>query len=51
MEPDTCKIVHEMLKDAAEIVFKIFKTKINSGDYTVKEPIATLIASLTIIHR
>ena len=51
MEPDYCKVVHEMLKSASEIVHKIFNTKINNGDYTVKEPIATLIAGLSIIHR
>ena len=50
MDSDTLALANRIVGDAAQVVFKIFKTQINKGDYTVKLPIQTVIASLNLIY-
>ena len=49
-EKENMVLVHQVLLEASEVVFKIFRTKINRGAYTIKAPATTLTAALSLIH-
>ena len=50
MESETIALANRIVTDAAQVVFKVFKTKINQGDYTIKLPIQTVIAGLNLLY-
>ena len=50
MNSETLALAQQIVGDSAQIVYKIFKTSINQGDYTIKLPIQTLIASLNLLY-